>query len=482
MFRLLLMLLALPFLLLPAPAAHAQTPPADPPLIIGTGGSLWAWDESGDPRPLVEGRFAHLPSISPLDNTLAYMAYADISMQALESQGGIGGGELPGDIWTFNPQTGEMRLIAGQPQDAAFFAPDGRPDNAIIRSTPVWSPDGSRLAWTELTYPGGVDRVVVHDFALDSTSIIVDQLPPQTGVPTPVEIQWGAMGILLRSTESFDYDTYLLYSPQGETLSRVQLGDANQFVVAALFLFDGSGREWLGVLYNTDLWQIIDPLTGENALVDGTPEAVSAQNPDTSLRVRLIPSSETDYTWQALYPDGTLAAQWLSRGFFLPTFALAPSGQAVAYTAFNPATGVYEPDGMVWRAGVTVTIPRAVNEDFALNFAWGALRWQINPAGSDSTAGAQSQQAASACPDNLPPRLIAGQSGRNISGSPNNMRAEARTSAERLTQIPDGATFVVLGGPVCGEGYTWWQVDYNGVVGWTVEGSGSEYWLEPLGQ
>jgi hypothetical protein len=28
-------------------------------------------------------------------------------------------------------------------------------------------------------------------------------------------------------------------------------------------------------------------------------------------------------------------------------------------------------------------------------------------------------------------------------------------------------------------GLTWWQVDYNDTVGWTAEGQGNTYWLEP---
>jgi hypothetical protein len=46
-------------------------------------------------------------------------------------------------------------------------------------------------------------------------------------------------------------------------------------------------------------------------------------------------------------------------------------------------------------------------------------------------------------------------------------------------RIPGEDGFVVLEGPVCAEGYAWWRVDYNGTLGWTVEGTGEEYWVEP---
>jgi hypothetical protein len=49
-----------------------------------------------------------------------------------------------------------------------------------------------------------------------------------------------------------------------------------------------------------------------------------------------------------------------------------------------------------------------------------------------------------------------------------------------IGQIPGGTVFVVVSGPQCVSGYAWWQVNYNGVTGWTAEGQGNDYWLEPV--
>lgn len=43
-----------------------------------------------------------------------------------------------------------------------------------------------------------------------------------------------------------------------------------------------------------------------------------------------------------------------------------------------------------------------------------------------------------------------------------------------------GGAFTVVGGPRCESGVQWWQVNYNGRVGWTVEGDGFTYYLEPV--
>ncbi|MBC8099194.1 MAG: PD40 domain-containing protein [Armatimonadetes bacterium] len=84
------------------------------------------------------------------------------------------------------------------------------------------------------------------------------------------------------------------------------------------------------------------------------------------------------------------------------------------------------------------------------------------------------------CPGAPAPRLAVGSSGRVTPGDANNLRAEPNSGATLLGKIPGGDSFVVVGGPVCGDTVVWWQVDYAGLTGWTVEGSGAVYWVEPL--
>jgi hypothetical protein len=83
----------------------------------------------------------------------------------------------------------------------------------------------------------------------------------------------------------------------------------------------------------------------------------------------------------------------------------------------------------------------------------------------------------------LLPRLEVGIWGRVGPGDANNLRAEPTTQGERIGFIPAGELFQVLGGPSCADGYVWWQVKYDGAIGWTAEGNAAnaDYWLEPLG-
>lgn len=96
----------------------------------------------------------------------------------------------------------------------------------------------------------------------------------------------------------------------------------------------------------------------------------------------------------------------------------------------------------------------------------------------------QQQQQVATCPGALPPRLVPGGIGRvAVGGLANRMRADTSTSANILTLIQPGTTFTVLSGPVCDSTSTivWWQVDVNGLVGWSAESMDGDYFLEPAG-
>ena len=64
----------------------------------------------------------------------------------------------------------------------------------------------------------------------------------------------------------------------------------------------------------------------------------------------------------------------------------------------------------------------------------------------------------------------------------NNVRSQPSvTSGAVVGQIPAGAQFNVLEGPACQDELTWYRVQYGDLTGWTAEGQGREYWVEPLG-
>lgn len=78
-------------------------------------------------------------------------------------------------------------------------------------------------------------------------------------------------------------------------------------------------------------------------------------------------------------------------------------------------------------------------------------------------------------------RLYVGLTAQVTPGLPNNLRAQPGESGQYLGEIPPVSPFTIVGGPECNSNLLWWQVNYQGTVGWTGEaGSPDDYWLEPV--
>jgi uncharacterized protein YraI len=77
-------------------------------------------------------------------------------------------------------------------------------------------------------------------------------------------------------------------------------------------------------------------------------------------------------------------------------------------------------------------------------------------------------------------RLSDGGQGRVTPGLPNSVRANPSTSSQWLGLIPGSAVFTIISQPVCADGIRWWQVNYNGLIGWTGESQNGVYWVEPV--
>ncbi len=105
---------------------------------------------------------------------------------------------------------------------------------------------------------------------------------------------------------------------------------------------------------------------------------------------------------------------------------------------------------------------------------------QINPNLIQPLATATPNSGVTQCINAPPPRLKVGGTGRVTPGAPNRIRSQPNTSGAILGQIPPSDLFSVIGGPTCDGVYTWWQINYNGIVGWTAEGTGSDYFVEPV--
>lgn len=81
----------------------------------------------------------------------------------------------------------------------------------------------------------------------------------------------------------------------------------------------------------------------------------------------------------------------------------------------------------------------------------------------------------------LEPRLEIGDIAYLTPGIPNNVRSKPDTSTDnRVGAIESSASFTVIDGPVCAEGFTWWEVERGDVRGWTVVSDSSDYFVLPV--
>lgn len=107
--------------------------------------------------------------------------------------------------------------------------------------------------------------------------------------------------------------------------------------------------------------------------------------------------------------------------------------------------------------------------------------------GASFTSGAENAPAAPTQPSAaercglLVPRLVAGGRGR-VYSSPNEnnrVRSEPGLAGQQVGIIPAGERFSVVEGPRCIDNIIWWYVRYGGLQGWTAEGLGDRYFVEP---
>jgi hypothetical protein len=84
------------------------------------------------------------------------------------------------------------------------------------------------------------------------------------------------------------------------------------------------------------------------------------------------------------------------------------------------------------------------------------------------------------CDGFMESRLVPGHIARVLPGAANNVRNQPSTQGEIVAKIAGGAQFMVLEGPTCAQGLAWWRVAYLSFEGWTAEGTGNAYWVEPV--
>ena len=111
----------------------------------------------------------------------------------------------------------------------------------------------------------------------------------------------------------------------------------------------------------------------------------------------------------------------------------------------------------------------------------GSAHYRGYPNPDDRGTGRCTHADRVATPTSIPaPGLAVGQTARVAASGGLNVRDQAATTGNQVGKLNADAVVKVIGGPVQGENYTWWQIDDGaGVVGWVAAGTLEDKWLAP---
>ncbi len=358
-------------------SASAQS---NTPLVLTINGDLWAWngDPAGAPGSLTTWGYNDPGVISPDGSRIAYNSLATIVVDALARVGGLAGGELPSNIWVIDFSGNGIR-VAEQPSGSSFMT-EGVPDFGVVRSSPAWSPDGSRLVWAEQTFPNPIDSLVVYNLASGSAQTIVANLPPSAGVTAPKAVAWGRTGIVMHDIQMGGngsmIDLFSVYSPEGAPISSFQVGAGR--ILQYWAVMDDNGREVLGTLFNDGVWELYDLNSGASQIPSGIPELFSPLNAGGSLALSPGINEVGGFTWRALSSDGTILAEFVSAPYFIPQrYALSPDGQSVAYSDFQEGQNTFSDVINIWREGTITVMPNPVQFPLLGGVQWAPIAWRV---------------------------------------------------------------------------------------------------------
>lgn len=480
---LLLVLLCLPWM------SHAQSDA----MIAYRNGDLVTWSLSNNvPEQITFWGYNGGGILSPDGSTIAFLSWdGTVGEKIANGDLYVDFGALPGNIWVMDIATQEFRWINDQSGAVS--------ESGIYRSYPVWSPDGTRLAWTELNeYPN--TSIQVYDFRTDEITTIAEGFDlgyQDAGLWMPT-IKWGDGGIsrILFNIVGEDFtgkNTLEVYDPESGALSTVDLTfldpDGSGFM-SHHWVNDG-GRDVLTVQVD-NRWGKIDPQSGSYTPMT-SPPVLQKVGDDT---LQLIPAYTGSYSFEWYVNNGGIVTQigynsYSIESANLPT--ISPNGRIVAW---NDGTGI-----SIWDTGSQST-QQIIDLDDSItygtpgpaNVAWSPMEWvlsdapiviQVRPTDAPTIVPptqapqptAVPQQPANSC--KLPARLYTGGYGVLGPGDNNNVRQSWSTNSAVIGEIFPGEIVYVIDGPVCYEGFNWYLVSNEFIYGWTAEGFNGEYWLIP---
>lgn len=328
------------------------------------------------------------------------------------------------------------------------------------RVSPTWSPDGSQIAFLELT-PAGEQRLVVYTLGTDTYQVIVSALPSPNTVFDMWAV-WSEQGIaVVYSLPDSGGHEVRIYQPDGTLVSSATFSEAEiKSLFTVIWVSTPDGPIMLDLIHDGGS-ALVDPATGDKTNYEGDLWIYAKTTGAASVSARWAGGR-----WYAHQQDGREDPL----GFALSEFRMfAPSGQEFAYSQYGKV--------LIWRDGQVMQVP-PTGLEYSGEMPF--VAWKSVQFGLGESRMTPPQEAPSECENAPAPRLQVGQPARVVAGQgANNVRATPGKDGELVGQIPEGEQFTVIEGPKCVENMFWWHVNYDGLNGWTAEGDSNAYWLEP---
>ncbi len=424
-----------------------------------------------------------------------------------------------------------------QTETGAFILTSGRPPIQVARGFAgqfgsVWSPDGAEVAYAMFAgnTPGGIESVF-QQYQIQA----VPAAGGQARFAGSIRVECGGVGrITFEAADKYYAAEARLEGAGHDFLAWTPLGFAHtsrcNIPGTALTGFDGrqlwENKDLLPLALSPDRSRLIGSQAGQPVLVDVSSGAatplLTQPNADQfgwSVDGSTIFYSTRSVTGSMTVPGSDAPKQLFPENANIQSYRVSlwrvpvTGGQSQEIAGHNgyAISGITFGQNVAAFTAIDSSLPMLQSAASAGRIGDALARWPrvqvglLNNGGSPNLfAGSQPVISAAAsftaipAPVNSRPtgfvclntpasRLEVGGQARVTPGEPNALnskptRPSKNPESKRVGSIPAGGVFTVLDGPWCADSFSWWLVNYNGIVGWTAEGQGAEYWLEPLAQ